>query len=936
MRTELRFAARCRTLRSVSSVVCVALGVMAAGAQVTAAESCIVPRRTWWETFEASRRAWYGRGWHLQSYQGEWRKVLAEQFDEPLKQAVGAEVMEDIYLFFGGQESFQYLVFRGHWAKTDGKRLVGLLTKEPDDALCRAIDEAMRDAEKDHLSWPGGSLRVWAALLAYHRLRESAPRFRGLAFRAYLAFWKETDGLDAECGLVTEDVTALNHLLGADHPICGTLDAELRQARKAAPAIAASFREGTVAAPGDAAVELTTKLSAARTRLLAAQQAAVTRFARQRNLSLLVISRFPIFSSHVYTDYIEGQRAGGGLYRCRPGEEAWETECLLEAGAIGGGPIGRMDLDFAAERVVFDARGEGQRYQVHVYDLGRRTRRQLTNGPHHNYAPCWLADGGIAFLSTRSDRNVLCFHTVAGTLHRMDASGGNIVRLGHGNINDFTPSQLLDGRVLYSRWEYVDKAAIPIQSLWTINPDGTVLRGVYGNRMLDPATLMEARDLGDGSGRILCTLTGHGGRVGGEIGLVDPLLGDDGVGPLRCLTDPNMTFRPDVSTDGPHGPWQTPMPFDADSFLASRDGVVYLHGIRRPWRLRILLTKDDGLGWYGATPLRPRARPALRPPMAKTGPADPNATPLATLVLQNVHRGLEDGCRRGEVKRVAVVEELIKHASNFDRNRFSNGFQVTAISAGATYAPKKVWGYARVEADGSAYFRVPANRPIYFLALDGQGRAVQRMRSFTHLAPGEVQGCIGCHEPRSQTSLAGPAPIQALRREAEDLAIPAWGVEPFGFREHVQPVLDRRCVSCHDGTKAKPSLVRVEPAASKKRGQFSPSYLALFGWEHPRWLEQHMLGGAGTKRLNAWVPTDNLQEWTIRQIAPKFWGSPNSRLADMMLAGHPDKDGKPRVKLSADEKAIILTWIDLNSPFYSGYTAEATKGVCASCQGSAR
>ena len=40
------------------------------------------------------------------------------------------------------------------------------------------------------------------------------------------------------------------------------------------------------------------------------------------------------------------------------------------------------------------------------------------------------------------------------------------------------------------------------------------------------------------------------------------------------------------------------------------------------------------------------------------------------------------------------------------------------VSCGATYAPKKVWGFADVEQDGSAHFKVPSGVPIYFMALD--------------------------------------------------------------------------------------------------------------------------------------------------------------------------------------------------------------------------
>ena len=64
-------------------------------------------------------------------------------------------------------------------------------------------------------------------------------------------------------------------------------------------------------------------------------------------------------------------------------------------------------------------------------------------------------------------------------------------------------------------------------------------------------------------------------------------------------------------------------------------------------------------------------------------------------------------------------------------------------------------GTVPVEADGSAYFRAPARKPLYFQAVDAGGRAVQGMRSVVYLQPGERRGCVGCHE-RPGTVLARP------------------------------------------------------------------------------------------------------------------------------------------------------------------------------------
>ena len=54
----------------------------------------------------------------------------------------------------------------------------------------------------------------------------------------------------------------------------------------------------------------------------------------------------------------------------------------------------------------------------------------------------------------------------------------------------------------------------------------------------------------------------------------------------------------------------------------------------------------------------------------------------------------------------------------------------------------------------------------------------------------------------------------------------------------------------------------------------------------------------------------------ILEITPNFWGSPKSMLAEIIISGHRDAAGKAKVELSAGERQRILTWIDLNVPYY--------------------
>jgi Hydrazine synthase alpha subunit middle domain len=226
-----------------------------------------------------------------------------------------------------------------------------------------------------------------------------------------------------------------------------------------------------------------------------------------------------------------------------------------------------------------------------------------------------------------------------------------------------------------------------------------------------------------------------------------------------------------------------------------------------------------------------------------------------------------------------------------------------------------VWGFAKVEKDGSAQFKVPANLPLYFLPLDSEGRAVQRMRTFTHFMPGERQSCIGCHSDRnyvSSSAVTGAASI-AAGRAAEKLEEPDWGSgDGFSFARVVQPVLNKHCVSCHDAS--------TEPDLSGDRTDyFNVAYENLVRRgtqaEHGGDARGGM-AGFGRNPYTSWIPTFNGCESNILEIAPKTWGSPASPLADILIDGHPDEKGVKRIDLSAGERQRILMWIDLNVPYY--------------------
>ena len=606
---------------------------------------------------------------------------------------------------------------------------------------------------------------------------------------------------------------------------------------------------------------------------------------------LVVVQRHHIGASHVYTYHCEGQRDGGGLFVYDVTDDS-----LTRLVDSSGGQIQACDLSYDGRTIVFGWRRGTDPYQVYTINVDGTDLRRLTCvQDDHNYDPAWLPDGRIVFLSSRISQAAYCFFTPVGILWTMNADGSDQRQISANYLNDFTPAVLNDGRIIYGRWEYVDRPAIPIQSLWTINADGTMLQGFFGNRVLDPATFIEPQPI-PGSRAVLCTLTGHNGSCRGAIGIIDPDLGNNAQEGIRNIT-PEIRLRGvSHSTNGPRGPYQTPYPLDQQYYLVSYDGTLLVRDYDCTVQATVLEPLDE-MGFYNPRPIRSRVRPPVRSaPWADSA----DASSMATLYLQDIYNGLEPHVQRGEVKQIAVVQEVTRALiTSPGIHRPLYDFQRMLVSCGATYVPKQVLGYADVAEDGSACFHVPPMQPLYFIALDAQGRAVQRMRSFTHLMPGEVQGCIGCHESRHD----GPRPLLpgALAREPQELVPPEWGIRGFCYATLVQPVLDQHCVGCHH-----PHEPHRLDLSGDRTDCFNVSYEMLAD------LGQ---GRTGSPYVN-WIPTYNGHEWNIQEIRPKQWGSHPSKLADLVLAGHPDQDGKPRVRLSESERRRILMWIDLNVPYY--------------------
>ncbi len=583
--------------------------------------------------------------------------------------------------------------------------------------------------------------------------------------------------------------------------------------------------------------------------------------------------------------YVEGTK----LYRFNL--RTRELDALL---ADPRGGVRDPQVSYDGKKVLFSYRPGGTE-QYHLYELLldpaeklRMTKdemsrqpdairhssfviRQLTSGPYDDIEPAYLPDGGIVFVSSRCKRWVNCWLTQVAVLHRCDADGSNLRALSSNNEHDNTPWPLPDGRILYTRWEYVDRSQVHFHHLWAANPDGTAQMTWFGN--LHPGiTMIDAKPIA-GTDKIVASFSpGHGQREhDGVVTIVDPKGGPDAKEFARSISK------------GAH--FRDPWAFSEDCFLAaSRGSIVVMNGAGRSEEILKLPSEDLAakLECHEPRPLVARPREPVIQPRAKPEEA------AGRMVLADVNHGRNmTGVEAGEIKKLLLLETLPMPV------HYTGGME--PISYGGTFTLERILGTVPVEKDGSAYFEVPAMRSVFFVALDENDMAVKRMQSFTSVQPGEIMSCVGCHEHRSQTPRADFHTAFAVRK-------PPARIEPIhdvpdviDFPRDVQPVLNALCTDCHGYEKT----ARGGPRAGRliltgDRGpMFSHSYYMLT-------IARLFADGRNQPRSN---------------YDPRSLGSSASRLLTMLDGTH------YRVQATPHQKKILRLWIESAAAYPGTYAA---------------
>ncbi|KPK80445.1 MAG: hypothetical protein AMJ81_12095, partial [Phycisphaerae bacterium SM23_33] len=200
---------------------------------------------------------------------------------------------------------------------------------------------------------------------------------------------------------------------------------------------------------------------------------------------------------------------GGKLYKLNLRSGKLTT---LLADPQGG--IRDPQVHYDAGKVLFSWR-KGGTDCYNLYEIGidgdPKSLRRITSGPWDDIEPAYLPDGGIVFCSSRCNRWVNCWLTPVAVLYRCEANGSGVRMLSSNNEHDNTPWPMPDGRVLYTRWEYVDRSQVHYHHLWAMNPDGTGQMVYFGN-LHGGTTMIDAKPIPGTDKVVACFSPGHGRR----------------------------------------------------------------------------------------------------------------------------------------------------------------------------------------------------------------------------------------------------------------------------------------------------------------------------------------------------------------------------------------------------------------------------------------
>jgi len=694
---------------------------------------------------------------------------------------------------------------------------------------------------------------------------------------------------------------------------------------------------------------------------------------------IVFIKQVPSIFSHQLTQY-QGStaRPGGGVFVLdRPGVSL-ACRPLFDDG-FPQGSYQFLDVSHDGERVLFAYcevpslpvnRDECLDRAYHLYEWRRAdgSVRRLTDGPFDDFAGRYLPDGRIVFISTRRGGYHRCGRgpCPVHVLTLAEADGSRPRPISFHETHEWDPAVLHDGRIIYTRWDYVDRHAVFYQMLWTARPDGTGVAAFYGNNTWNPVGVWEARPV-PGSHRVMATAAAHHAMTAGSIILIDPDRGSDGLGPLERLT-PDALFpesevplanlsreeywwagvvdraRIEVPVEARRWPghcYRSPWPFSEAFFLAaySFDRLIGEPDPNPPAMFGVylcdrfgnkeLLHRDPAISSLWAMPLGPRERPMN----------------LAVLDGDAANDGRGDN--RPDGAPPVQGEGAVRSVSFSGADRVS---PTDAAPQGADTQAGSPRGFGtlllqNVYASWKPLPDVPIRRlRIVQVLPKATPHANDPMVGLANASPGkQVLGTVPVEDDGSAyfTVPAGiPIAFQALDEYGR-------AVQTMRSLTYLQPGETLSCVGCHEPRQMAPAAARPPLALRREPSAITPGPEGSKPLSFPR-LVQPILdrkcaachgdekaeGGlnlvgrpegaftvayvqlAGRVPFSAWTgahPSVNAEPAT----PPDRFGSRACKWFDDILAGR-----HFGVQLTSEEVEAFAAWLDVNALFYGTFDRE--------------
>jgi hypothetical protein len=534
------------------------------------------------------------------------------------------------------------------------------------------------------------------------------------------------------------------------------------------------------------------------------------------------------------------------------------------------------------------------------------------------YDPLYLPNGRILFVSERHNGGQRCGNTAtSGNMYSMNPDGSDLVRITWHETNERSPTVDWDGRIVYSRWDYIDRHAYSAQSMWLCYPDGRDPRSWHGNYIEDdkpfhPIAECDIRPIPGKPGKYVGIAAGHHDAYEGNLCVIDITKRAKYEEQIRWFWEgwslPGDNFLATSNRFDRRGRrFSTPFPLSEDYVIvAEYDEVLLVDKFRNEV---LLFSNKPFCSINISSPLPVRSRPVEPALATKTYQGARRAgAPKATISVMNVYETDTPLPPGTVITQLRINQILGRPKKPWDTLR--NIWQ--AWSDGGLL--KAAIGTVPVEPDGSAYFEAPIEREIYFQLLDEKGMAVTSMLSGTYVHPGEHLSCIGCHEDKWKTWTPTVVPL-ALRRPPSKITPEPDGSYPLNFHRLVRiPVFDKHCLPCHqernvalkfeywDRTKPYENGSGIQGPSpgllSRYVKYYNAAYKAGYGYDN-----QIHMGFPGT---------------TQSRSVPLQMGAHGSLLKNFLEPSHYG------VALTTEEKRRVTLWMDLNCQELGIYEYDST------------